>query len=157
MFVCDVLYCDFCLLTFDSSEEEPSLFVERIQRNEPFWDDCVVKSEQFFVTCLLPEILGHWYTRPAVTTSNDLEGPCSSSQLAVTTGQSVSRDQNNEDDMTYCICNGPDEGTMICCDNDNCEIKWYHLKCLKMSEKSIPKGKWYCPNCRKNKGKSVKK
>ena len=69
-------------------------------------DDCAIKSEQFFVTSLLPEILVHWYTWPAVTTSNDLEGPSSSSQTAVTTGQSFSRDQNNEDDMTYCICNG---------------------------------------------------
>ena len=47
---------------------------------------------------------------------------------------------------------------MICCDNDNCKITWFHLKRLKMSEKSIPKGKWYCPDCQKNskrKGKST--
>ena len=34
----------------------------------------MVKSEQFFTTCLLPEIVGHWYTRLAMSSSNDLEG-----------------------------------------------------------------------------------
>ena len=74
MFVCDVLHCNFCLLTFESSKKEPSLYVEHIKGSESFWDSCVLKSEQFFVTCLLPEIIGHWFTQPAVTSSNDLDG-----------------------------------------------------------------------------------
>ena len=87
IFVCDVPYCDFCLLTFDSSNKKPSLYIEHIERNESFWDTCVVKSERFFNTCLLPEILGHWYTSPTVPLSKDLEG--SSTQSYTRFGWSI--------------------------------------------------------------------
>ena len=42
----------------------------------------------------------------------------------------------------------PRRGNMICCDNGDCLIKWFHLTCLKMKEACIKKGKWYCPDCR---------
>ena len=75
----------------------------------------MVKSEQFFTTCLLPEILGHRYTRPPVSSFNDLEGP---SQPGVT----PDLDSHLTDGEKFCFCNGPDEGSMIWCDNDNCKI-----------------------------------
>jgi hypothetical protein len=38
---------------------------------------------------------------------------------------------------------------MIGCDNNDCEIEWFHLGCvgLNASNKPGPKSKWYCPNC----------
>ena len=50
----------------------------------------------------------------------------------------------SKDDL-YCYCYGPEEGSMIACDNKECKIEWFHMICLKM--KSTPKGKWYCPDC----------
>jgi len=38
---------------------------------------------------------------------------------------------------------------MLASDNKDCPIEWFHLECLKMKESMIPKGKWYCPDCRK--------
>ncbi len=35
---------------------------------------------------------------------------------------------------------------LIGCDGDNCSVEWFHLKCLRI--KRVPKGKWYCPDCR---------
>ena len=66
--------------------------------------------------------------------------------------------------QTFCYCNGPEIGEMIACDNNDCSIEWFHLKCLKINSNSIPKGKWYCPDCRtlpkfsrsRGKGKSKK-
>ena len=83
-----------------------------------------MKSEQFFTTCLLPEVLGHWYTRPAVSSSSELEGPFTSGVPPNLVGHSNDGDLEDE---TFCICNGPDEGSMICCDNDTCKIMWFHL------------------------------
>ena len=40
-----------------------------------------------------------------------------------------------------------DDRPMIACDYPGCPIEWYHLECLKLEE--IPKGDWYCPDCRK--------
>ena len=37
-----------------------------------FWDECVTKAKQFFMTCLLPEILGKWYTRPSVPQADNI-------------------------------------------------------------------------------------
>ena len=53
-----------------------------------------------------------------------------------------------------------DHGDMIGCDNENCQIQWFHLSCLKLTKTQVPKGKWYCPDChksRKGKGKKTLK
>ena len=44
-------------------DESEGLHIERIYKNEIFWLECISKAEQFFKTCLLPEILGKYYTR----------------------------------------------------------------------------------------------
>ena len=158
IFVCDVQYCDFCVFTFSDMDNESTFHIERIQRDDSFWDECVLKSEDFFVTCLLPEVLGHWYTRSSVLSAY----PSTSSQLETDNNHEpqLNEDQDCDPEETFCYCNGPEEGNMICCDNGDCLIKWFHLTCLKMKEACIPKGKWYCPDCRKTikgKGKSKKK
>ncbi|CBK21505.2 uncharacterized protein [Blastocystis hominis] len=51
-----------------------------------------------------------------------------------------------EESQTYCTCGKPSYGEMIGCDNDNCTIKWFHLRCVGLD--SIPEGTWYCPICR---------
>ena len=41
-------------------------------------------------------------------------------------------------------CQGNDEGEMIGCDN----TEWcFHTKCLQIN--TVPRKKWYCPDCRK--------
>ncbi len=55
----------------------------------------------------------------------------------------------------YCICSEISYGQMICCDNDACEIEWFHFECVKLTSK--PKGKWYCPHCRGDSHKVMKK
>ena len=41
------------------------------------------------------------------------------------------------------------------CDNDACKIEWFHFGCVKLNAK--PKGKWYCPECRGDTHKVMKK
>ncbi|KAG1670637.1 Inhibitor of growth protein 1 [Nymphon striatum] len=50
------------------------------------------------------------------------------------------------DEQTYCLCEQVSYGEMIGCDNENCEIEWFHFSCVQLTNK--PKGKWYCPHCR---------
>ncbi|KAI9283750.1 hypothetical protein BC943DRAFT_326958 [Umbelopsis sp. AD052] len=45
----------------------------------------------------------------------------------------------------YCFCRQVSYGEMVACDNDECEIEWFHLPCVKLT--SVPRGKWYCDNC----------
>ena len=60
---------------------------------------------------------------------------------------------------TYkCICGGEynskGKKTWIGCDSNACHNEWYHLSCVNL--KRIPKGKWYCPSCTKQKKTSLK-
>ena len=152
LFVCNVDYCDFCVCTFSTTKEgDFPPYIERIVRDDEFWEACITKAKQFFAVCLLPEILGNWYTRPVITSADACRNTHSSENVA----------SGSQDQQVYCYCHGPDEGTMIACDNKACKIEWFHKDCLKM--KSVPRGKWYCPDCRKlpqflkGKGKATKR
>ncbi|CAG9464463.1 unnamed protein product [Pedinophyceae sp. YPF-701] len=45
----------------------------------------------------------------------------------------------------YCLCNRASYGDMVCCDNDDCPIEWYHFGCVGLTEE--PQGTWVCPQC----------
>ena len=77
----------------------------------------------FFVMCILPELLTH--------------------QLQHTTVQK--KDIVSKDNL-YCICQTPEDGNMIGCDNVNCKYQWFHLDCINM--KQVPKSVWYCHFCK---------
>ncbi|CAK1552646.1 unnamed protein product [Leptosia nina] len=55
-----------------------------------------------------------------------------------------------EGESVYCYCRCPyDEvSEMIACDAEGCTIEWFHFECVGIMVP--PKGKWYCPECRKN-------
>ncbi|KAI7006562.1 hypothetical protein KC355_g7701 [Hortaea werneckii] len=53
------------------------------------------------------------------------------------------------DEPRYCICSDVSWGTMIACDNDDCEKEWFHLSCVGLSDLPPRRTKWYCPDCRK--------
>ncbi|KAL7416597.1 hypothetical protein BDY24DRAFT_438435 [Mrakia frigida] len=57
------------------------------------------------------------------------------------------------DKNTYCYCNGASYGEMIGCDDDDCEIEWYHLDCLRLS--APPDGTWHCPTCSKRRAEKA--
>ncbi|XP_047527497.1 uncharacterized protein LOC125064477 [Vanessa atalanta] len=58
--------------------------------------------------------------------------------------------QAREGESVYCYCRCPyDEvSEMIACDAEGCSIEWFHFECVGIMVP--PKGKWYCPECRKN-------
>ena len=64
LFVCDVNYCDFCVATFADSGNRSGLHVEQIYKNSTLWSQCVKQSSAFFGKCVLPELMGSWFTRP---------------------------------------------------------------------------------------------
>ena len=120
LYVCDAQYSDFCVCTFASDGDEENVHIERIDKNHSFWhEECVPKAGQFFRTCLLPELLGNWYTRPTEFPNAVVE----------------TSDANSE--PKYCYCR-PEDGTMIACDNPDCPFEWFHFKCLHLT--TVPKG-----------------
>ena len=45
----------------------------------------------------------------------------------------------------YCICRQIAYGDMIACDNEDCAIEWFHIKCTNLSK--LPRNKWLCSDC----------
>ncbi|KAL4785655.1 hypothetical protein BJX76DRAFT_323867 [Aspergillus varians] len=48
----------------------------------------------------------------------------------------------------YCLCGDVSFGTMICCENQDCDREWFHLDCVGLSAVPSRTAKWYCPECR---------
>ena len=114
-------YCDFVVCAFDE-KNQPMFMHQRIVPDQAHWDRVAPKLETFWRVCILPEILGRWYTRKI-----DL-----SSFAEKRTGD--------------CFCGMDDDKPTVKCSNQSCQISTFHLSCLAVD--SIPKT-WYCPNCRK--------
>ena len=42
----------------------------------------------------------------------------------------------------WCLCDGPESGNMIACDNPGCPIEWFHFEHVGIVD--LPSGKWLC-------------
>lgn len=51
----------------------------------------------------------------------------------------------HRDETKYCVCRQISYGEMVACDNNECEIEWFHYDCVGVTQP--PKGKWFCPDC----------
>ena len=130
--VCKLTYADFVVWT------ETGLVVERIHEDASFCDDLVGDVHHFFKYGVLPEIIGKWYSRKPIADSDGVVP-------VVLNRDGVDDDEDYE--KLWCFCQQPSFGRMIQCDDEQCTITWFHCECLRI--RSVPKGKWYCPSCRK--------
>ena len=112
-------------------------------KDNTFWNEFVQKAELLFRKCILPELLGNWYTRSTI--SSHATDVTTSSATDATTSSAENTSMPETSDSYYCYCRGPDEGEMIGCDNSQCPIQWFHFECLEIT--TAPFGKWYCPDC----------
>lgn len=109
------------LLYCDFIVWSPSIFFkQRIYPNWEFWHKNSEIAIKYHAEIIMPELLGKYFTKE----------------------MGAARISH------YCICNGIDDGRpMIQCDNDDCEIKWFHFECMNLE--SVPNELWYCINCSK--------
>ena len=56
-------------------------------------------------------------------------------------------DKSSAQEAVYrCDCGKPEASEKwICCDGDDCPVKWYHWECVQVTDK--PTGDWFCPKC----------
>lgn len=95
-----------------------NLYIERILYDELFITENLSKALEFFKYVIKPELLGKYFTQRAGTAKVCL----------------------------WCVCEKVDDNSpMIRCDNEDCDIAWYHFACVHITE--IPEGQWYCPKC----------
>ena len=123
LFVTKRRYCDF--IVWSNSE----LFVDQINQDDSLIQSAMPVATKFWRMCVLPELMGKWYTRKQTTISQGQE------------------QQQEEDHGRWCYCKEEKGGEMVGCDNKSCHIKWFHLQCVGMTVSTIPHGKWFCPTC----------
>ncbi|KAJ5499735.1 Zinc finger PHD-type [Penicillium expansum] len=54
-------------------------------------------------------------------------------------------EQIDANEPRYCLCGDVSFGTMICCENQDCDREWFHLNCVGLTEVPSRTAKWYCP------------
>ena len=117
------------------------IVTEHIRRDTVFFQEQLESVRHFFITGVLPELVGKWLSRK----------PVESSRGSVLVPEAVDDERDEEDDddehKLWCYCEKPSFGQMISCDGKTCPIQWFHMDCLLI--RVPPKGKWYCPHCRK--------
>lgn len=124
IFVTGRSFCDFVVWT------QKELHFERLTLDETLITSALPTAKTFFNICILPELLGKWYTRRHPTTGDN--DPL----------------EYEDDDGSWCHCKERRGGEMIGCDNKSCATKWFHLECIGLS--TVPRGKWCCTTCQHN-------
>ena len=107
--------------------------------NELSWiclfDENLPIAKTLFQNCILPEVLGRWFSRPP-------------DDAVPSTSTSTNPIPANPDVSKFCYCQEEEHGQMVGCDNSECPYQWFHLSCLNLTKP--PKSKiWYCADCRK--------
>ena len=120
-------YCDFVVCGFN---EQIAFFCERILPDICHWNSVVPKLNHFWRYCVLPEILGRWYTKK----------------------RNVSQPSSGLSSVCFCRMNTTD--AVVTCSNQACPISSFHLTCLKVQK--VP-NKWFCPLSQKTAGARDKK
>ena len=115
-------YCDF--VVYATSPNGSKIFQERILPNPEHWATQLTKLSVFWRNCVLPEVLGRWYTRKM-----DLK-----KELGSVSGTGD------------CYCRRTSDERTVSCSNPECPISVFHLACLFIT--NVPKT-WLCPHCRK--------
>ncbi|CAC5424274.1 unnamed protein product [Mytilus coruscus] len=118
---------------------EKDLHLNKLFFNTELWKEICDKSKHLFITAILPELIGKFYSR--LPNRQPLK-PVVNNNLC----EKESKSKDNEEKL-WCFCAQVESGKMIYCDNEECPIQWFHYTCLGIS--CAPRGKWYCPDCRK--------
>ncbi len=115
--VCEREYCDFFLWLKNDN------FFQRVTRDTKIWDMYVENAKSVFINGILPELLGKCFTRiPKIEVKDSLNM------------------------QQYCYCNGTVKSQMFACCRPTCELKYFHLECLNLT--NTLKKNWVCPDCR---------
>ena len=102
------------------------IYIERVQMDMSFLTENLAKAKELYITAILPELLGKWFTRP--------DG------YAIPSGQNL-----------YCYCRVElTESLDLFCKSPTCVFRRFHMKCCGLSRK--PRSKiWLCPDCKRKK------
>ena len=89
---------------------EKEVHIERMYPDEGFWLENVSKLRHY-ITSILPELLGKFYSRTSESVLPQKPSPSLSLDISA---------------KAYCYCRG---GDIVGCDNPSCLYEWFYLTC----------------------------
>eukprot|EP00794_Sanderia_malayensis_P010417 gene10417-11507_t len=101
IFTTELPFCDFVVFGFATSKS--AFLHERIIPDQCHWDKVLPRLSQFWQYCVLPEILGRWYTRKCHLSNQAKIG-----------------------DTRVCFCGEETGERTVKCQNVDCPISLYH-------------------------------
>jgi len=105
-----------------------------------------VQSESGFAACLFEFDRALIYSEDELQVEEKRQVVREESKTAHKESESEDEEQEDGNREGCRICRSTDDpDTMLLC--DGCDQE-YHMQCLQPPLRSIPKGKWFCPNCR---------
>lgn len=104
------------------------IHIERIEANDEFIESQLKVASDVYISGILPELLAKYHTRNH-TNSKVVNG-------------------SEEEIFCYCRCTS-EESLVLCCGNEQCTFKKFHLKCCGLVRKPSSKKTWHCVDCRK--------
>ena len=106
-------------------------YVDRLTLDEDLIKSSILMAEEFWKLCVLPELLGKWFPHQKLPRF-DVE--------------------TDKDSGKWCLCKENRGGGMIGCDGKSCQMKWFHLTCLGMSESVYQKESGFVPHAKISSG-----
>lgn len=130
MYIYDVQFAEFIVQAKDK------LIVDTIKRDDDFITQIISHLNEFWKKHIFPELV----TGRLRTLLREKE----KIEHSVNLGELVCYCQKHWDQNDHSPSN-----QLIGCDSSNCPYKWIHLGCVRPRRKTVPKGIWYCKECRK--------
>ena len=131
-------YVDFVVWT------ESDIHIEKILPDQEFWLDIVGKTTKFYKTCLLPDLVGKFYTWSICPLRDSPQEKENTPIPGIDNAQDTERASSSVEKWCYCRGDEEEGRPMVHCDNGYCRIVWFHFDCLGIDK--VPSGSWYCPD-----------
>ena len=128
-------YCDFVVWTLKD------MLVLRIEPDVERFEEFKTKAKDFFLNIVLPELIAKKYTSQ-LTKASSIKSSCSVSK------KKPEKQKKKKSKELWCYCKrDEDYDDMVGCDNDDCEIQWYHIGCVGLECLPSREESWYCRQC----------
>ena len=126
-------FCDFCVWT------TLDMVIIRIEPDQKLIDALREKSKLFFVNVVLPELIACRFTCSSDHLSQPAPQPKKACKVSVKKKKKL---------PLLCYCKRNEEyDNMVCCENDECPIEWYHLTCVGLDHLPGREEVWICQQC----------
>lgn len=140
MLTAEVEYCDFVMFT------NVDIRVVRVEADFECQERLKDKAKEFFMEVALPELVAKRFTVGIPSVS--VLGESSKVNVPSSRQDKKGKGKGKKKEPLWCHCRKPAHfDDLIGCDNNECEVEWFHLGCVGLKEAPDADEAWFCEEC----------